>query len=1181
MKRNLTGFLLIGFFFLISATLLKASQIIPDTTKSIWFYQETFSDKRLKNNQITDKNGKTIWQINTVQGQKNAISDTGALELSDARYMQRAVLAEDIWGEKQNYAMEFTINIQKVGNEGHSGRPIGVIIPRTKNKEFTEYYAVTYFIENTGSNLFKFKWAIINTAAPTKMKPLVEGYYLLREDVDYTARLVIQNTPEGNVNIRFYIDGPINPVKEYKPLLEYTDSSGYKILSGVSGPAFGMVGWSEDGWGVSPVVRYDNIRLFEMNQFEKYEVGLRKNISINPKDIESTDKYGEIKYLINKGLMDGYSANTFRPHENISVAELIKALIKLNGEKYPPTSSNWNDYDIKKGVELGIVKLNEFPDYNKPVTRFDAALIITRYFGNPVGDKKYLDFIRDRVTIPREYLNAVLFTYYEGYLRLDDNFKFIGNQLVTREDASAIILRMLDAGYRKVNYDLELPSIFSTNAVLQGNKKIPIWGRGISGETITVKFKNQVKKAIVKNGHWYLELNPVPFGGPYTMKINSTKKKIVLYNVNIGEVFIIAGQSNSEMVLRDCLGANETRKKFYNSSKLRFYTGEKITAVRPNFTSNGKWDRAEGWALDYAPAVGVFFVEKLLELNKELTSVTIGIIRIAYGGTTIEAFMPNVITEEKKHTQKDNEPIMSGFWNGFMEPIAPYAVKGVIYYQGEQSSHLGYRYEPLLRDYIRGLRTEFHDSNLPVMLVQLAGYGYNDFRTDFNEWPIIRDVQFKVASTTHHTGLVTAVDLADPDPIEIHPKEKKKLGERLAYLAMDLLYGKPCEKRSAALKYCKLQGNKVTVGFEGDYGKIYFKNNIENSFQILDRQGVWQKANAVIRNENNTVEIWNDEIEEPLGVRYAWVNYPNVCLYNNVDFPVLPFRVLVGTRSTGNGMLKISNHMLKSYDAIVNVTRNNQFRLINVIDPDTVAHQFQISGQSPGDTIEKFSKLLSLKAQDGTSETVIKISQHGLSVGDWIRNDTRGWETRRIIGVIDKDTIRVAAIKGQSAGDDIGRFRFVGKAVAEGDPPVLPAKVVVDNRITGSATVKISNHMLNSNDAIVNTTRGNQFRLINVIDPGTVTHEYPITGQSAGDTIEKFSKLTSLKSQDGTTETIIKISQHGLFVGDWIRNDTKGWEARKVVDVIDGDTVRVTAIKGQSTGDEIARFRSAGKAVAE
>jgi len=1032
LRKGFTWFLWIGVGFILWFAQWAVAQWLPDTSSGLWYYQETFSDKRLKNNQIFDKNGKVVWRINTVEGQTSAITDTGALELGGARYMQRAVLAEEIWGHKQDYAMEFTINLQKLGNEGHSGRPIAIIIPRAKDRQFTEYYGVTYFMENTISNLFKFKWAIINTAAPSKMKPLVEGYYLLREDVDYTARLVIQNTSEGNVNIRFFIDGPINPVKEYKPLLEYTDSSPYKIMAGITGPAFGMVGWTDAAWGLAPIVRYDNIKLFEISPFERYEAELKKNAQVNPKDIEAIDEYGTIKYLINKGILEEYSAHAFKPRENLSLAQFLKALIVLKEEKYLTGKSLRGEDYIKRGIDLGLIREKEFSDYNRPLTRYDTALLIARFYGNPAGDKTYLTLIRDWARIPKEYLNAVLFTYYEGYLRLDDHLEFNGDHTVTRAEAAVIIHRMLDAGYRKVNYDLVLPNILSTGAVLQRHKKVPIWGRGVTGETITVRFRDQVKTAVVKNGHWYLELDPMSHGGPYTLKVNSTRKKIVLYNIWVGEVFVIAGQSNSEMFLSDCYGASETRKKFYNSTKLRFYMGEVITSTWPNFNSQGKWYRAEGWVLDESPAIGTFFVEKILELNKELSRVPIGMIKMSYGGTTVEAFIPYAIFQEKNYVQKDNEAIVSGFWNGYMEPITPFAVKGVIYYQGEQSAHLGYRYEPLLRDYLRGIRMKFQDPNLPVILVQLAGYGYNDFRTDLNEWPIIRAVQQKVANSTPNTGLVTAVDLADPDPIEIHPREKKKVGERLAYRAMEIFYGKPCEKRSAELKFCKMEGNKVIVGFDYDFGRISIKNNnIENSFQILDKQGIWQKAEAVVNDDQRTVTIWNDEIAEPLGVRYAWVNYPNVCLYNDVDLPVLPFRILLGERNTGNAMVKLSNHGLKSYDAIVNITRGNQFRLINVIDPDTVVHEYPISGQSAGDVNEKLLKLGIMTTQEGTTETVIKLKRHGLSVGDWIRNDSKGWEARRVVEVIDEDTFVVDAIKAQSAGDEITKFRSVGKVAAE------------------------------------------------------------------------------------------------------------------------------------------------------
>lgn len=1038
MKRYFLYFLFIGVILTLLPFETNASQLLPGGDKGQCYFQETFSDKELDNNQVKDKKERVIWQINTVEGQRNSITDTGALELGDARYMQRAVLNEEFWANKQDYAMEFTVNIQKLGNEGYSGRPVAIIIPRTKDKGFKEYYAVTYYMENTVANLFKFKWAIINTAAPTKMAPLVEGYYLLQENVDYTARLVLKNTAEGNVNIKFYLDGPTNPVKEYKPLLEYTDTTKYKILFGVTGPAFGTVGYADSGWGTSPVVRYDNIRLYDFAQFKEYEKDLKKFTLINPADIEADKAYGEIKYLINRGILANFSDNKFKPDEYVNIAEFLKSLIALKSERRSGDYSYRSNY-IKQGIELGIIQENESLDYKKPLTKYDAALMLTRFCNNLREDddsfkgpryKSYSPFIKDYDHIPVKYLDAVLYTYYEGYLRLDDNFEFKGGNFVSRSEIATILLRMLDTGFRKVNYELELPQILSSGAVFQGNKKIPVWGRGISGETVTVSFKNQLKTTVVKDGHWYLELEPEPYGGPYTLTVKNTKDTIKLEDIMVGEVFVVAGQSNAEMFLYECYGADETSKKFKDKANLRFYSGEQITAVRPNFTSVGSWEHAYDWVLDYSPAIGTFFAEALLDLNKDLIDVTIGIIRMTYGGTTIEAFMPNSIIKEKKYVQKDDEPIMSGFWNGFMESITPFSVKAIIYYQGENSTQLGYGYEPLLRDYLRGLRIEFKDSKIPIMLVQLAGYGYNDYQSDSNEWPIIREIQLRVANTTDNTGLVTAVDLSDSDPLEIHPKEKKEIGRRLAHLGMEMIYEKVNMGSSAQVKKCYFNGNEVLISFKNIFRKLYFKDDIPKDIQLLNNNWEWHMAETELYG-NNTIRVWNDDIRDPIGVRYAWVNNPNISLYNKLDLPVLPFRVILEPESTGEKILKIKNHSLRPGDAVVNTTRSNQFRTVNIIDPDLLSYVYGIGGQSAGDRIDLLTRITELKAETGTTETIIKISSHGLSVGDWIRNNTRDWTTRRIEAVLDEETIQVTAIPGQSANDNIEIYQYVRTVVAE------------------------------------------------------------------------------------------------------------------------------------------------------
>lgn len=1011
----------------------KATQREPVDYKA--YFAETFDDKTLKDHKIMNGNH-TIWRINKVNGQSNSITDTGALELGGAQYMQRAVLDEKLWRNKQDYAMEFTINLQSLGNVGHSGRPVAVIIPRTKDRSFNKYYAVTYHMENTyiGSiiaNLYKCKWAIINTAAPSKMEAVVEGYYLLRENVDYTARLVIHNTDEGNVNIRFYIDGPTNPSEEYKPLLEYTDSSPYKILSSKNGPAFGMKGYSDDGWGYSPIVRYDNIKLYDIDEYKKYEKQLQNYSSFHPKDINIDKEDKEIRYLINKGIVSGYPDDTFRPDENVSIVEFLKMLINLKGERYSTREEDWAENYIERGVELGIVDKDDNWDLNRSLTKYDAALMIRRYLGNPVGDHTYLSLIQDQEEIKdKELLEAVLYTYYEGYLRLNDKFNFIGKEQIDRRKCAAILMRIIDPGYRKINYKLELPYIISDGAVLQRNKKIPIWGRGTSGETIKVRFRRQVQTTVVKNGYWCVELDPESYGGPYPLIVESKKDKISLRDIYIGEVFVIAGQSNAEMYLNECYGVEKTKEKLLNNEHIRFYESQQLMAVRPNFTVQGDWEPAYDWAIDWSSAVGTFFVEKLLELNKDLEDVPIGVIPMTYGGSTIEVFMPNVITQEEHFVQKDDEPLMSGFWNGFMEAIAPYRVKGVIYYQGENSTQLGYEYEPLLRDYIRGVRKEFHDPVLPFMLVQIAGYGEN-YENDVDTWPVIRAVQMKVANTTKSAGLVTAIDLSDPDPMEIHPKEKKPIGERLAYLAMDMIYGKDLKHRSAEIKSYYFEGNKAIVNFDYTFGSLYIKDNTPRGFEVLDAKGQWHEAAARVNEADNTVEIWCDTVLDLKGVRYAWHNYPSNSLYNQVDLPTLPFRVINAPNTSDNFILKIAGHQLNNNDAIVNITRENIFRVVNRLDNDTLSHVFPIDGQSAGDKIIELTRLENIIAEGGTDERTIKITNHGLSVGDWIRNNTREWRVGKVEKVLDKDTIVVTKIEGQGPGDDITKYQFKEERVAE------------------------------------------------------------------------------------------------------------------------------------------------------
>jgi len=975
-------------------------------------FTETFEDKRIVGRQIIDSKSVPVWNINETPGQKHAIQG-GALELGGAQHMQLAKLNNFDTSAMDSYVMEFTINIRRMSNEGHSGRPMAVIIPRTKDASYSKYYAVTYYMETTYmgnivANLFKTKWAIINTNAPSGTSPLVTGYYMLRENVDYIGRLVIENTDDGAVHIEFYIDGPTDPASSYAPVVTYTDFSPFKITKSAAGPAFGMVGWASDYWGEAPTIQYDDLRILSIDEYRKWERWLKRYSAAEPSDVADHPWRDELKYLINRGLLEVQAGNKLYPDDLIFESEFASML------------EAWSGKHIEANTDAVL-------------TKKQAANMIYEILGKPGTDMRYRSILAagsDESPDPASH-----YAFEQGILGLEAKGRFEPGKLLTRAEAALALLRVMDEGYRLPHGSIKLPSILSSGAVLQRDKPITIWGTGTSGDTITVKFRQQAKQATVVDGKWSVVLDPEPYGGPDTLSVTGIAESITLTNLLVGEVFIVAGQSNAEMSISEVNDTDDIYAKYSNRSTLRYYFADQVMAVSPRFDDGGSWNNAYSWAIDDSSAIGTFFVNKLLELNENLSKVPIGVIRVTYGGSTIELFLPDTFFASIGYEQPHDDPIMSGYWNGFIHTIAPYAAKAVLYYQGENSTQLGYSYESYLRSLIEAWRDEFHDPELPFFLVQLAGYGDNYYETDIDSWPVIREIQMRVANTVPGTAVVTAIDLADPDPLEIHPRDKRPIGERAAYRAMELLYGDSSfqDMRSPEMREYRLDEGKYTISFDHLSDHLVLKwGSIDmagSGFEILNSERRWVPAFAELSEDRREVVVWSADEPAPLGVRYAWRNYPAVTLFAASGLPALPFNStkdlqhLPPTYGTDEHHIRVNHHMRKSYDGIVNLTRGEQFRMVEPLDGDVLWHQYAVAGQSPGDEIVLLARLSNGYAERGTNETTVYMRGHGMKEGDWIRNNTRGWTASQVFKVLDDDTFEICApIPGQSAGDELERY---------------------------------------------------------------------------------------------------------------------------------------------------------------
>ena len=1010
------------------------------------FFREDFENSTLTEKRIVYKTGETRWYGGIGHGVQNSITDTGYLELSGqeqelAVNQQVALLKRYLQGN-ESYGMTFTVNVQKISNEGDESRVIFRVIPRTLDKDFTKYYAVNYYAVQTlgsfSSNLIQCRWSITNTNAPSGTAPLAEASFLLKENVDYTARLLIEDLEDGSVHIAFYIDGADRYSANTAPLMEYTDTTSYRITQSAMGPAFGISGHIGVSWGFSSSVRFDDVALYDVESFAALNKRLESAAATAVLLDDGYEYADEVRYLINRGVLMP-EQRRFDQSAVVSVEEFLAMALYFNGEhmREGETAEQFVA-EAYASVFRGTGERRN-TDYKRSITRYEAALILQKLLPGEPGTDAYWSLYADR--LDSDYRSAAYFAVQNSYLLLDGENRFNGAQTITRGELLRIFALAANAQLRTHNCELTFPSVYSDYAVLQGGKPIVVTGKGMSGDTVTVSLGSLRGSAKVVDGAWSIALEAQPYGGPYTLEISDSAYTYQFKGVYIGEVVVVAGQSNAEMSIGETDHAAEILRTYGGRDTIRVFHPDSIAAVEPRYLLPNAWsaikDTDSAYIIRDTSAIGVYYVDQLRQLNPALADVKFGIIQLTYGGTSIEMFLPNSVSEKNGFVQQDGDIVQSAFWNGYMAGATPYSASVLLYYQGENSTHLRYMYEPLLRDYIWGVRQAFCDASLPVLLVQISGYGDN-LGQDGDSWPYIREVQMRVANTTENVGLVTSIDLADDNPQEIHPTQKQPIGQRLAYLAMELVYGQQNDMQSASLTGYARNGSVYTLRF--DTGALTLNEAAKGScdFEVLRADGTWVDAQA--RVEGDTLLVWNDAVIVPQGVRYAWSNYPKASLYGQNGLPVLPFNTTKdlltpadeSTMTTNAGMLKKAYHLLETGDAVVNHTRGDAIRHVQQINAYLVAYtDGDIPGQAPGDELSLLRKQKDgLLAEDGTDETTVKAASHGLKADDWLYNAKYDAMTQ-VLEVIDADTVRVGRVSGQSSGNLFVVYTCIANVTAQ------------------------------------------------------------------------------------------------------------------------------------------------------
>ena len=436
--------------------------------------------------------------------------------------------------------------------------------------------------------------------------------------------------------------------------------------------------------------------------------------------------------------------------------------------------------------------------------------------------------------------------------------------------------------------NVSLPNIFGDNMVLQRNSEVKIWGWASPKEEIKLvsSWNNQEYKVVANNqAQWELKIKTPEAGGPFTISIKGYNE-VILKNILIGEVWVCAGQSNMEMSASWGIDDGEEEVKNAANPNIRFFTVSKSTALNPQNNVLGNWTESTPETMKNFSAIGYFFAKRLRE---DLKNVPIGLISSNWGGTPAEIWMPEEVVNNdlvllenaKKLNEQEYGPRQPGrAYNAMIYPITGFKIAGTLWYQGE--SNVGSLvYDKTLSALIKSWRKVWNDE-FPFYFVQIAPYktGSNNFSN-----VTVRNSQRKILNEVYKTGMVLTSDISDT--IDIHPKNKKSVGVRLANLALADVYQTNKNLVNGPLfKAIKIEKNKAMVSFDFAEG-LYFKNKTSNQFELAGADGVFYPAEASIK--NNEVILASKKVSVPAKVRFAWGNTIQPDLFNKANLPASCF----------------------------------------------------------------------------------------------------------------------------------------------------------------------------------------------------------------------------------------------------------------------------------------------------
>lgn len=446
-----------------------------------------------------------------------------------------------------------------------------------------------------------------------------------------------------------------------------------------------------------------------------------------------------------------------------------------------------------------------------------------------------------------------------------------------------VLLVFLTAALGKVR----LPAIIGDHMVLQQNASVNLWGWSEPAEKISIRTSWDTTVYHTKgseNANWKISIKTPKQGGPYRITIQGSNE-IIINDVLIGEVWLGSGQSNMQMTLKDCkIYDNEYR---HADQAIRYFQVSKNGAEYPQQDLEGRWVVSSADALPAFSAVAYYFAKTL---RKKIGS-PVGLILSSWGGTAAEVWTPAptietdsiLVSSARKIIPTGYWPVMPGYaFNGMIHPLKQFNIAGTIWYQGENNTATWNSYQHLFTSMIKSWREQWN-YNFPFYYVQIAPYKYGQK----NVGALLREAQSK-SQGLPNTGMVIISDLVS-DTLNVHPKDKREVGERLAKLALDQTYNTPSGAwRSPEFGKMEIKKNKAIIHFDHAASGLVSREKNISGFQVSGSDKIFHPANAAIR--GNTVIVWSEKVPRPEAVRYVFGNTEIPGLFSKDGLPVNLFR---------------------------------------------------------------------------------------------------------------------------------------------------------------------------------------------------------------------------------------------------------------------------------------------------